>query len=112
MNHEYNDYLILTLIYLIVPDLWRLFVFHHLPVHFLEFPVNFYPNHGLLSAGGIQIYGFKGSVIARQKNQADPVLEKYQFVPYISDEVSYTATKNSGINLKNIKDSRILHTYS
>lgn len=33
---------------------------------------------------------WKCSSIARRKDQADPVLEKYQFVPYISDEVNST----------------------
>ena len=54
----------------------------------LGFPVNFYPNFDLLCAGGIQVRGFKGNEIARQRNQADPVLEKYEFVPYICNEVS------------------------
>ncbi|XP_065216376.1 fatty acid synthase-like [Planococcus citri] len=51
-----------------------------------KFPVHFHPYHNLLSSGGIQMSGWKGSEIARQKNRASPVLEKNQFVPYITEE--------------------------
>ena len=40
-----------------------------------------------MCSGGIQLTGWKGSDIIRRKNQADPVLMKFQFVPYVNDEV-------------------------
>ncbi|XP_065221120.1 fatty acid synthase-like isoform X2 [Planococcus citri] len=49
-------------------------------------PVNFYPYYGLLSTDGIQMSGWKSVEINRQKIRNNPVLEKYQFVPHISDE--------------------------
>ncbi|XP_065216158.1 fatty acid synthase-like isoform X1 [Planococcus citri] len=52
-----------------------------------KFSVHFHPYHNLLCSGGIQMSGWKGNEIARQKNRATPVLEKYLFVPYISEEI-------------------------
>ncbi|XP_065221118.1 fatty acid synthase-like isoform X2 [Planococcus citri] len=49
-------------------------------------PVNFYPYYGLMCTGGVQMSGWKSIEINRQKIRTNPVLEKYQFVPHISDE--------------------------
>ncbi|XP_065210550.1 fatty acid synthase-like [Planococcus citri] len=51
------------------------------------FPVHFYPHHNLLSSGGIQMMDWSCNAIARQKNMTMPLMKKYQFVPYISDEI-------------------------
>lgn len=53
-----------------------------------EFPINFYPYLGLLCAGGIQMSGWRGHEINRQKSRIDPTLEVYEFFPYISHQVS------------------------
>ncbi|XP_065217068.1 fatty acid synthase-like [Planococcus citri] len=50
-------------------------------------PVHFYPRHRLVSCGGIQMIDWCFKAISRQKNLAEPVLEKYDFVPYINDEI-------------------------
>ncbi|XP_065221121.1 fatty acid synthase-like [Planococcus citri] len=49
-------------------------------------PVNLYPYYGLLCTGGIQMSGWKSIEINRQKFRTNPVLEKYRFVPHISEE--------------------------
>ncbi|XP_065209086.1 fatty acid synthase-like [Planococcus citri] len=49
-------------------------------------PVHFHPIHHLINSGGIQMWDFRCSTISRQRSLAEPVLEKYQFKPYISEE--------------------------
>ncbi|XP_065209085.1 fatty acid synthase-like [Planococcus citri] len=49
-------------------------------------PVHFHPIHRLISSGGIQMWDFRCSTISRQRSLAEPVLEKYQFIPYTSEE--------------------------
>ncbi|XP_065215656.1 fatty acid synthase-like [Planococcus citri] len=51
-----------------------------------QFPVHVYPRHRLVCSGGIQMIGWSVKGAIRKKNLAEPLLQKYQFVPYINDE--------------------------
>lgn len=53
----------------------------------IELPVGVYKNIRLIKSGGIEIKGLKARIIPRRKIPADPVLERYDFIPYsITDE--------------------------
>ncbi|XP_065218307.1 fatty acid synthase-like [Planococcus citri] len=51
-----------------------------------KFPVHYHSYHNLLSAGGIQMSGLRCAEINRQRKRADHVLQRYNFVPNISNE--------------------------
>jgi len=55
---------------------------------FSEIPVYVYKQIDLIQCGGIEVRNLKASAIARRKPLGDPVLEKFQFVPHISVQVS------------------------
>jgi len=57
-------------------------------IEFLEFPVYVYPEIDLIQSGGVEIRGLHANVIAKRKPLADPVVEKYTFVPYIIEMVN------------------------
>lgn len=42
-----------------------------------------YEEVGIIKSGGVEVRGLKASAIPRRKQLGEPVLEKYQFVPYI-----------------------------
>jgi fatty acid synthase len=48
-----------------------------------------YPEIDLIQSGGVEIRGLHANVIAKRKPLADPVLEKYLFVPYVIKMVNY-----------------------
>ncbi|XP_065204931.1 fatty acid synthase-like [Planococcus citri] len=52
-----------------------------------KFQVDFYPHINLLSSGGIQMTGWKHRTIARKQDRRNPVLETYQFIPYMNNEI-------------------------
>lgn len=55
---------------------------------FLAIPVNMYRSIDVIKSGGIEICGMKASLAPRrQQSQAAPKLEKYTFVPFVSDKV-------------------------
>lgn len=56
-------------------------------IQFSEFPVYVYPEIDLIQSGGVEIRGLHANVIAKRKPLADPVLEKYMFVPNIIETV-------------------------
>jgi len=47
-----------------------------------------YPEIDLIQAGGVEIRGLHANVIAKRKPLADPVIEKYTFVPNIIETVN------------------------
>jgi len=47
-----------------------------------------YPEIDLIQSGGVEIRGLHANVIAKRKPLADPVLEKYTFVPNIIEKVN------------------------
>lgn len=57
-------------------------------IEFSEFPVYVYPEIDLIQSGGVEIRGLHANVIAKRKPLADPVLEKYTFVPNIIEKVN------------------------
>jgi len=60
-------------------------------VGFLAVPVYMYRDIDVIKSGGIELCGLKLSLAPRrQQSQAAPKLEKYSFVPYISDEVIFS----------------------
>ncbi|XP_060866838.1 fatty acid synthase-like [Metopolophium dirhodum] len=63
-----------------------------------EFPVYVYPEIDLIQAGGVEIRGLHANVIAKRKPLADPVIEKYTFVPNII-ETGYTLEQIVRISL-------------
>lgn len=56
----------------------------NLPDDKKELPVYIYKDVGLIKSGGVELRGLKASAIARKKPLSEPVIEKYQFVPYIA----------------------------
>ena len=60
-------------------------------LEYKEFPIQYCRDLSLISSGGIQITGCKGARTPRKRITGELVLEKYQFVPYISDEVNFSA---------------------
>ncbi|CAI6352158.1 unnamed protein product [Macrosiphum euphorbiae] len=69
-----------------------------LPEEKPEFPVYVYPEIDLIQAGGVEIRGLHANVIAKRKPLADPVIEKYTFVPNII-ETGYTLEQIVRISL-------------
>lgn len=57
-------------------------------IAFSEFPVYVYPEIDLIQSGGVEVRGLHANVIAKRKPLADPVLEKYTFVPNIIENVN------------------------
>ncbi|XP_050425474.1 fatty acid synthase [Adelges cooleyi] len=55
-----------------------------LPTENTEIPVYVYPEIDLIQSGGVEIRGLHANAISKRKPLADPVLEKYVFVPNIS----------------------------
>ncbi|XP_065223442.1 fatty acid synthase-like isoform X2 [Planococcus citri] len=51
-----------------------------------KFPVLYHSYHNSLSAGGIQMSGWRCAEISRQRKRADQILQRYYFVPNISNE--------------------------
>lgn len=58
-------------------------------VEFAEFPIYVYPEIDLIQSGGVEIRGLHANVIAKRKPLADPVLEKYLFVPNVIKTVNF-----------------------
>lgn len=48
-----------------------------------------YSEIDLIQSGGVEVRGLHANVINRRKPLADPVLEKYTFVPNISQMVNW-----------------------
>ncbi|XP_065209089.1 fatty acid synthase-like [Planococcus citri] len=87
LNLDTRELLVPTFVRKIVIDFEKHFqILESLDKENPKFPVHFYPNYGLMSSGAIQMSGWRGTAIPRQKNLAEPLLEKYHFVPYINDE--------------------------
>lgn len=54
-------------------------------------PVYMFRDVDVIKSGGVELRGMKASLAPRrQQSQASPKLERYTFVPYISDKVSVT----------------------
>ncbi|XP_075219330.1 fatty acid synthase-like isoform X2 [Lycorma delicatula] len=51
-----------------------------------EVPVYVYNDQQLVKSGGIEIKGLAGKSISRKKNVSEPVLEKYEFIPYLQKQ--------------------------
>lgn len=52
-------------------------------------PVYMYRDVDVIKSGGVELRGMKASLAPRrQQSQASPKLERYTFVPYVSDKVS------------------------
>ncbi|XP_065217200.1 fatty acid synthase-like [Planococcus citri] len=102
LHVDTRELLIPTFVRKIVID----FVKHFQQIELLDkdkpkLPVHFSPEHRLVSSGGIQMVGWSCKTITRQKNLAEPVLQKYQFIPYINDEVGNQLQSNRIICLGN-----------
>lgn len=61
------------------------------PLNILEFPVYVYKEIDLIQCGGIEVRSLRASAIGRKKPLGEPVLEKFQFIPHISIQVSTAA---------------------
>lgn len=55
-------------------------------VFLAEFPVYVYKEIELIKSGGVEVRGLKASAIARRKPLGEPVLEKYAFLPHVSEK--------------------------
>lgn len=53
-----------------------------------------YPEIDLIQSGGVEIRGIHANVIAKRKPLADPVLEKYMFVPNVIKMVNRSRLLN------------------
>ncbi|XP_075218277.1 fatty acid synthase 3 [Lycorma delicatula] len=56
----------------------------NLPEDKKELPVYLYKESGILKSGGVEFRGIKASAISRRKPLGEPILERYQFIPYIN----------------------------
>ncbi|XP_066906939.1 fatty acid synthase [Halyomorpha halys] len=72
-----------------------------------DLAVYYFEEAELLKCGGIEIMGLRADAIPRRKNLAEAVLEKYEFVPNVTDTEVYSAEQIARIFMQIILENEL-----